>query len=66
MKYKLVWKMVDIWKIGVLFFFLKKVFSKYSFKRNVFNSDDVKVKEEKWDYIYFVEGKEFKRFVYFI
>lgn len=58
--------MVDIWKIGVLFFFLKKVFSKYSFKRNVFNSDDVKVKEEKWDYIYFVEGKEFKRFVYFI
>lgn len=50
-------------KIGVSFSFSKKACSKYSSERNALNNDDVKVKEEKRDYIHSAEGKELKRFV---
>lgn len=50
-------------KIGVSFSFSKKASSKYSSERNALNNDDVKVKEEKRDYIHSAEGKELKRFV---
>ena len=48
---------------GVTFSFSKKASSRYSSTRNALNSDDVKVKEEKRDYIHSAEGKELKRFV---
>jgi len=64
MKYKYIWEMEDERKtIGVSFSFSKKASGKYSSKRNVLNSDDVQVKEEKRDYIHSAEGKELKRFV---
>jgi len=55
--------MADERKTGVSFSFSKKASSRYSSTRNALNSDDVKVKEEKRDYIHSAEGKELKRFV---
>lgn len=57
--------MADERKTRVSFSFSKKASSKYNSKRNALSSDDAKVKEEKWDYIYSAEGKELKRFVHF-
>lgn len=60
-------KMADERKIGVSFSFSKKKSSNktYSAKRNVLNTDYVKVENEERDYIHAAEGKELKRLVRF-